>query len=147
MSVPTREVACPNCNAQPWEACTRATNTGRAVMVTFHHAREDLAQETPSPKPPPSRREIVAEALLVPLQNDKAVQFIACDCGSDLEITEDTTVLEVATLLDHAAHAHVGRRDINVYRSHVLLSGNELGLTLKLDPLTEAEQTWRDSRA
>lgn len=145
MSVPTREVACPTCRAQPWETCTQPSNTGRNPVTWFHDSRRDAAAET-EPPAPATRSEIVAQALLTALQNDAQVSFIACDCGTDLEINSDTVTEQVMRLLEHAAHEHTGRRDVHVYRAQKLFSGYELGVTLRLDALTDAEQKWRNEQ-
>lgn len=147
MSVPVREVACPTCNSAAWEACTQSTNTGRTPVTWFHDKRTDLANETEAPDPAPSPGQSVADAVLTALQNDPTVSFVACDCGSDLEISHETTMEDLRTLIEHAAFAHTGRRDVHVYRHSTLLSGNELGLLLRLAPVTESERAWRDSRA
>lgn len=144
MSVPVIKVGCPTCNAQPWQVCTRPSNTGRVPITYFHAKRSDLADETVDPDPVVLPSESVAEALVTALKNDPTVSFIACDCGHDLEVYSELTLAEVRSLIEHAAHAHTGRRDVHVYRSTLLLSGNELGLLLRLNPLTDAEQKWRE---
>lgn len=146
MSVPAIDIACPNCQALPGEPCTRATDTTRRPIKWFHLARADAAAEIEPPRAPATRSEIIARALLTALQNDKQVSFIACDCGTDLEISEDTTVDQARELLEHAAFGHTSRRDIDVYRTQKLLTGYELGITLRLDALTDAEQKWREEQ-
>lgn len=88
---------------------------------------------------------VAARLLPSLLENPRAV--VACECGDGLTVTSETTAGELAGLLEHAAYAHVTRRDISIARPDELMSAWQLGILLGLSPQTEAEGRWRAAKA
>lgn len=133
------EVACPNCQAPEGKPCNVPTDSGRRSVPWFHAARENLASGVTLPTP----AEILATTLLATIEDDPSVTMVACECGRDVQMSSETGVAELQSLIEHAAFDHATRYQIDVYRTAKLVSGYELGVLLRLSALTEAEEKWR----
>ncbi|WNT44308.1 hypothetical protein SEA_CANDC_97 [Microbacterium phage CandC] len=136
---PTIDIACPVCQSAAGKRCTAPTITSRKEVSWLHAGRIETA-------PPKTSAQTVAEALLATLEGDPTVTMIACECGKDLDIFPEQTIEGVVALLEHAAHEHVTRRDIHVYRTTKLLDGYEIGVLLRLPALNDHESKWREAR-
>ena len=133
--VPARNVPCPACQAPAGEHCTAPTSTGRREVSWVHSAREYALTE-----PVHKAAEALTESLI-----EQDVELRCGACG-DWE-SDATTPASVRRILEHCAFAHPGRADVLIVRTSALMSSNELGLLLRLAPLTDAEQAWRDQQA
>lgn len=137
-------VECPNCQSPAWAPCTAPTDNGRRPLRAFHIAREHAAVVA---VPPPTLAQTLAETLLAVLVDDPTVMYIACECGRDVEMFSEITAAPILELIEHAAFDHPTRRSVHVYRAQELVSGDDLGILLRLAPVTEAEHKRREARA
>lgn len=92
-----------------------------------------------------SPAEELAEALVASIKHDPTVSMIACECGRDVD-AQELTAERLRKLLEHAAHDHVTRRNVDVYRTVPLVGAWELGVLMGLPSQTEGEETWRQAR-
>jgi len=139
-------VPCPNCQASAGQPCTQPTSLGRRAVSWVHDARAEAAEHGPAPAS--AATVTLARVLLATLtENGASEAAVACDCGEELALSEETSIESVVDILQHIAFGHPTRHSLIVRRDAVLLNDWHLGLAMGLPARSDAEQDWRDSRA